>query len=65
MNNTATNTEGNISYYDGPINATVTITEANFYANDVRVTVTKDGGATSVTPSWSSSGVDTHIGKEG
>lgn len=61
--NEATNVVGDISYYNGNINATVTINEANFYANDVQVMVSKDGGAaTAVTPAWSNNSVDVHVG---
>ena len=61
--NEATNVVGDISYYNGNINATVTINEANFYANDVQVTVSKDGGAaTAVTPTWNDNSVDVHVG---
>lgn len=61
--NTPVNEVNGISYYDGDINATVTITEANFYAQDVSVMVTKDGGAPyAVTPSWTDNSVDTHTG---
>lgn len=62
--NEATNVVGDISYYDGDINATVTINEANFYANDVQVMVSKDGGAASaVSPVWENNSVDVHTGK--
>ncbi len=61
--NEATNVVGDISYYNGDINATVTITEANFYKNDVQVMVSKDGAAaTAVTPEWTDSSVDVHVG---
>lgn len=61
--NTPVNEVNGISYYDGDIHATVTITEANFYANDVQVLVAKDGGAPyAVTPSWTDNSVDTHTG---
>lgn len=61
--NTPVNEVGGISYYDGDINATVTITEANFYANDVQVMVAKDGGAPyAVAPSWTDNSIDTHTG---
>lgn len=61
--NEATNVVGDISYYNGNIKATVTINEANFYASDVRVMVSKDGGAaTAVTPKWTHTSVDVHVG---
>ena len=61
--NTPVNEVNGISYYDGDINATVTITEANFYADDVQVMVAKDGGAPyAVTPSWTDNSGDTHTG---
>lgn len=62
--NEPSNTVDNISYYDGDIDATITITEANFYSEDVVVTVTKDGGeVTEINPSWSDSSVDVHEGR--
>ena len=61
--NEATNTVGDISYYNGNITATITVNEANFYANDVLVMVSKDGGAaTAVTPTWKDNSVDVHVG---
>ncbi len=61
--NEATNNVGDIYYYNGDINATITINEANFYAEDVKVMVSKDGGvATSVTPTWKNDSVDVHTG---
>lgn len=61
--NEATNVVGDISYYNGDITATVTINEANFYAGDVQVMVSKDGGAaTAVTPTWKDNSVDVHVG---
>lgn len=61
--NEPVNTEGTISYYNGNVNATVVITEANFYAEDVSVTVSRDGGASyAVTPSWTNNSVDIHTG---
>lgn len=61
--NEATNVVGEISYYNGNVNATVTINEANFYASDVQVMVSKDGGnATAVTPTWTNNSVDVHVG---
>lgn len=58
----ATNTVGGISYYNGNINATITINEANFYAQDVQVTVSRNGGTTAVTPTWRDNSADVHVG---
>lgn len=52
----------NISYYDGDINATVTIQEANFYSEDVTISVTRDGAPYTVTPVWNDNGTDVHTG---
>lgn len=60
--NNPVNTEGSIAYYDGNINVTVTINEANFYAQDVQVSVTKDGAAYTVSPLWTNNSVDVHVG---
>ncbi len=60
--NTPVRNTGNTAYYDGGIQAVVTMNEANFYPEDATVTVTKDGSAYSVTPSWSDNGTDTHTG---
>lgn len=61
--NTPVNEENGISYYDGDIHGTITINEANFYADDVSVLVSRDGGAAqALATSWSDSSVDTHIG---
>ena len=60
--NTPVQEAGGISYYDGPVTATVTVNEANFYAEDVQVSVTKDGAAYAVTPSWSNNSADVHVG---
>ena len=61
--NEAANVVGDVSYYDGNITTTITINEANFYANDVKVMVSKNGAAaTAVTPSWRDNGVDVHVG---
>ena len=60
--NEATNVVGNISYYNKNIEATVTINEANFYASDVQVVVSKDGVASAVTPKWTDNSVDEHVG---
>ena len=60
--NTPVHQENGISYYDGAVTATVTMNEANFYPEDVVVSVTKDGAVYSVSPSWSDQGTDVHIG---
>lgn len=61
--NDPVNTEGNVAYYDGNIQATISVREANFYAQDVQVSVSKDGGAaTSVPTTWTDSSVDNHTG---
>lgn len=52
----------NISYYAGDITATVVIHEANFYAEDVVVAVSRDGAPVAVTPSWTDEGTDIHTG---
>lgn len=59
--NTPVNTENGISYYDGAVNVTIRVNEANFYAEDMNVSVTRDGSSYSVSPNWSSS-ADAHTG---
>lgn len=60
--NTPVQESGGVAYYDGAVNATVTVNEANFYAEDVEVSVTRDGASYPVTPSWSDSSADVHVG---
>lgn len=61
--NAPVNEENGISYYDGDIHGTITVNEANFYAEDVSVLVSKEGNAPQVlATSWSNSGVDNHVG---
>ncbi len=52
----------NISYYAGDINATIEITEANFYSKDVEVIVSQNGTSRKITPSWTDNSVDKHTG---
>lgn len=60
--NNPVNTVGSTNYFDGSINVTVTINEANFYSGDVQVSVTKDGASYTVSPVWSDSSTDVHVG---
>ncbi len=57
------NSANNTSYYAGDITATITIDEANFYAEDVAVSISKDGGEQiPVNVFWRTVSVDEHIG---
>lgn len=60
--NTPVQTTNGVAYYDGDITATVTVHEANFYSEDVQITLTKDGVASTVNASWSDSSTDVHVG---
>lgn len=60
--NEAVNKVDGVSYYDGNITSTITITEANFFADDVKVTATKNGTNYPVNVTWSDESVDKHIG---
>lgn len=51
-----------ISYYDGDITATVTIYEANFYPEDVNISVTRDGATRTENATWTTNGTDVHTG---
>ncbi len=62
-NSSPVNESDGVSYYDGGIGGTILITEANFYSEDVSVTVSRDGGPAQALPvAWSDSGTDAHTG---
>ena len=52
-----------VAYYSGKIEATITINEANFYRDDVTVSVTRDGANYSVKPTWTDTNADVHVGR--
>ena len=60
--NAPVQTVDGISYYAGKIDVTLTIVEANFFAEDVKVTVTKDGVSYPVEVKWNNVSTDDHIG---
>lgn len=61
--NSPVNEVGGVSYYDGNINGTITINEANFDSQDVSVTYSLNGSDAGTLPvSWSDNSVDEHIG---
>lgn len=60
--NTPVSEENGVSYYDGAIQGTISITEANFDKNDVIVSVTKDGATYNVAVNWSNGSGDRHTG---
>ena len=55
---------GNHWYYNKNIDLTFAVTEANFYAEDVKVELSRNAGATytEITPSWTDESADLHIG---
>lgn len=61
--NNSVKEQNGISYYDGEIQAAITVMEANFYEEDVKVSVARNGGeASPVSVSWSSQSADRHTG---
>lgn len=59
----AQNSIGNVHYFNGDVEVEFTVTEANFDAEDVKISVSKDGGKfNSTTPDWVNNSVDVHIG---
>ena len=54
--------KNDVAYYDGEIDAIISITEANFFAQDVNVYVTKDGARYPVQVAWHSNNVNNHVG---
>ncbi len=52
----------NVSYYAGNIDANISISEANFYPQDVEVIVNKDGSRYPVSVNWVDESVDSHTG---
>lgn len=60
--NEPVNKEGDISYYDGDIDVTINIEEANFFDEDVKVTVIHDDASSNPSVSWSDNSADSHTG---
>ena len=55
-------TVGEVTYYADQLQCTIKMNEANFYAEDVKVTATKDGTAVDVNVTWTKVSADEHTG---
>lgn len=51
-----------ISYYAGDLEVRMEVNEANFYPEDVKVNVTRDGADIAVSPEWQDESADIHVG---
>ncbi|MBR4083932.1 MAG: hypothetical protein IKK33_06570 [Lachnospiraceae bacterium] len=61
--NEAVQNANNTSYYADDITVNITVDEANFYEEDVKVSVSKDGGEQkAVEVSWRTASADRHVG---
>ena len=56
--------ENGVSYYDGQIDVVITMVEANFYSEDVKVNIAQNGGAEqTISVVWEDESIDRHIGR--
>ncbi len=61
--NTPTNRVGEVDYYDGNIYATIVVNEANFYPEDAKVRIKRNGGdETAVAVNWVRNNADVSTG---
>ena len=65
MTDVAAYAEGDdvILYYENKAEVTITVNEANFYSEDVAVTLTKNGSDSTPDVVWTDESADKHIGK--